>query len=70
MSHHEGEEILYVLSGSISLQLADRSETLKAGDCAHFNAAVPHKITSVSKDDAEVLLVIAGEPAQARDGAR
>ncbi|RZM20403.1 MAG: cupin domain-containing protein, partial [Pedobacter sp.] len=46
MGHHEGEEIIYVLKGAITLQLADRSEALEAGDCAHFNAAVPHKITS------------------------
>jgi transcriptional regulator with XRE-family HTH domain len=59
MSHHEGEEILFVLSGAITLQLANRSEALAAGDCAHFNSAVPHKITSVGETQAEVLLVIA-----------
>lgn len=59
MSHHEGEEILYVLRGTIRLQLADRTETLSAGDCAHFNAAVPHKITNGGTEQSEVLLVIA-----------
>jgi transcriptional regulator with XRE-family HTH domain len=59
MSHHEGEEIIYVLKGAITLQLADRSEALEAGDCAHFNSAVPHKITSRGDEPAEVLLVIA-----------
>lgn len=60
MSHHEGEEILYVLKGTINLQLADRSEALQAGDCAHFNSTIPHKITSLGDQAAEVLLVIAG----------
>jgi quercetin dioxygenase-like cupin family protein len=60
MSHHEGEEILYVLKGRIHLQLANRTEALEAGDCAHFNSAVPHKITSIGEEAAEVLLVIAG----------
>lgn len=59
MSHHEGEEILYVLKGAISLQLANRTELLAAGDCAHFNSTVPHKITSQGDMPAEVLLVIA-----------
>ncbi len=59
MSHHEGEEILYVLRGTIHLQLADRTEILSAGDCAHFNSTVPHKITSQGDTQAEVLLVIA-----------
>jgi transcriptional regulator with XRE-family HTH domain len=59
MSHHEGEEILHVLKGRITLQLASRTETLSAGDTAHFNAGIPHKITSVGKTPASVLLVIA-----------
>jgi len=59
MSHHKGEEILFVLKGSISLQLARRSETLRAGDSAHFNSSIPHKITSIGTQPASVLLVIA-----------
>ena len=59
MSHHQGEEILYVLKGSIALQLARRTETLKAGDSVHFNSSIPHKITSLGKVPASVLLVIA-----------
>lgn len=59
MSHHRGEEILYVLKGQVVLQLAQRSETLRAGDSAHFNSSIPHKITSVGKQQASVLLVIA-----------
>lgn len=59
MSHHKGEELLYVLKGSIDLRLARRTETLHAGDSAHFNSSIPHKITSVGKVPASVLLVIA-----------
>lgn len=58
MSHHLGEEMLYVVSGSISLHLARRQEVLGAGDSAHFNAAVPHKITNLGGVDTEVLIVI------------
>ncbi len=59
MSHHKGEELLYVLKGSVDLRLARRTETLHAGDSAHFNSSIPHKITSVGKQPASVLLVIA-----------
>jgi transcriptional regulator with XRE-family HTH domain len=59
MSHHDGEEILYVLKGRVSLQLADRKEALGAGDCAHFSSTVPHKITAIGDNTAEVLIVIA-----------
>lgn len=61
MSHHKGEEILYVLKGTVSLRLARRTETLHAGDSAHFNSSIPHKITSVGTQPAQVLLVIAPE---------
>lgn len=64
MSHHDGEEILYVLKGRIGLQLADRKETLGAGDCAHFSSTVPHKITAIGDSTAEVLIVIATDPAE------
>jgi len=57
MSHHGGEELLYVLKGCIRLELAQREEVLKAGDCAHFNSTIPHKITSVGKQQASVLLI-------------
>lgn len=56
--HHEGEEIVYVLSGTIELQLVNRTETLQAGDCAHFDSTVPHKISSLSGSDARVLIVV------------
>lgn len=59
MSHHQGEEILYVLKGTVSLRLARRTETLGVGDTAHFNASIPHKITAVGKQPASVLVVIA-----------
>lgn len=59
MSHHEGEELLYVLRGSIILQLADRREKLQIGDCAYFNSAIPHKLIQVGDEEAEALLVIA-----------
>ena len=61
-SHHEGEELVYVLSGSVELQLANRKERLHAGDSAHFNSTVPHKITSLSEPEAQLLVVIAPFP--------
>lgn len=58
-SDHEGEELIYVLSGEVSLELDDKTEDLVAGDCVHFNASVPHRLICTSKKAAEVLLVIA-----------
>jgi len=57
MSDHEGEEILYVLRGEVDLHLAGRVEHLRAGDCAQFDASVPHRVEPADGTEAEVLLV-------------
>lgn len=57
-SHHEGEELIYVLCGEVRLELDDTTEDLVAGDCVHFNATVPHRLICTSDTPAEVLLVI------------
>lgn len=41
MSHHEGEEVLFVLSGKIEMQLGRRKETLNVGDCVQFELDHP-----------------------------
>lgn len=64
-SHHEGEELIYVLSGEVCLELDDKTEDLVAGDCVHFNASVPHRLICTGAAPAEVLLVISG-PATAQ----
>jgi len=56
--HHDGEELVYVLAGTIELRLVNRKEVLEVGDCAHFDSTVPHKISSLSGADAKVLIVI------------
>lgn len=58
VSHHQGEELVYVLSGAVTLALADRTLALDEGDCVHFNAAIPHRIISAGEHPAKVLIVI------------
>ena len=58
-TNHDGEEILFVLSGSIVLELAGKRETLAKGDCAHFAASIPHRIMTAGHKPAQVLLVVA-----------
>ena len=55
--HHDGEEWLYVLSGSITLSLAGKAYDLERGDAAHFDSRLPHRLIARGTDDAEVLLV-------------
>jgi mannose-6-phosphate isomerase-like protein (cupin superfamily) len=56
--HHEGEEFDYVLSGKVQVTVGDHINTLDTGDSLHFNSAIPHKLRSVSRERAELLVVI------------
>lgn len=54
---HEGEEWIYVLSGSLTLSLAGNTYDLERGDAAHFDSRLPHRLIARGKTDAELLLV-------------
>jgi transcriptional regulator with XRE-family HTH domain len=55
--HHDGEEWVYVLTGSLTLSLAGKTYDLEPGDAAHFDSRLPHRLIARGNCDAEVLLV-------------
>lgn len=57
---HSGDEVFYVLSGAIEIELADQSLILREGDFAQFPGLVKHRIRSVGSD-AELLIVVTGK---------
>ena len=63
---HPGEEIIYVLEGSLEYQLKDQPPvTLKAGDVLFVPAGVPHTATNVGTDNGAELgtyIVEKGKP--------
>ena len=59
---HDGEEWLYVLSGTLHLALADEAYVLRPGDSAHFDARVPHRLSALDGHDAELILVACAAP--------
>ncbi len=56
--HHEGEEFVYVLKGSIIIQVGDNVTKLKEGGSLHFNSALHHKLSNPSQETTELLVVI------------
>jgi len=52
---HEGEEILFVLEGEISLRLEGEDVKLQAGDSMHFRGNRPHSWTNDSNEIARLL---------------
>ncbi len=54
---HEGEEFLYVQSGSVQFEYAGEVVSLQTGDSLYFDANVPHRLINPNKRPAEVLCV-------------
>jgi transcriptional regulator with XRE-family HTH domain len=59
---HEGEEWLYVLSGTLILTLGSEEYRLDPGDSAHFDAGIPHRLNALNGRDVEAILVASAAP--------
>jgi transcriptional regulator with XRE-family HTH domain len=59
MSHHEGEEILFILTGKIEMHVGTRREVLNPGDCVQFDSTIPHKLVALTDEPASALVVVA-----------
>lgn len=55
---HEGEEFLYVLSGTLELLYDDETYTLKRGDSLYIDSSRPHALRGLGKTPPQVLAVI------------
>lgn len=58
VTSHDGEEFVYVLSGTIRYVLSDKSFDLAAGDSLHFSASQRHQVENWTGQPAEVLTVV------------
>jgi mannose-6-phosphate isomerase-like protein (cupin superfamily) len=54
---HSGEEIGFILSGTLELKIEDQSFTLNEGDCFAFASAKPHQFSNVGPRPASVFWV-------------
>jgi transcriptional regulator with XRE-family HTH domain len=58
-AEHAGEELFFVLHGTIELRFADRGFVLEPGDCAQFPGHLPHRIRRVGPEPASALVAVA-----------
>lgn len=58
---HPGDELIYVLEGSVEVIFADRTVTLKSSDCVHFDGHLKHRIVAVGRRRAMALVVVASD---------
>jgi transcriptional regulator with XRE-family HTH domain len=57
---HEGEEVLYLLEGTIDFAVAGRRVRLQPGDCLQFDARQPHRARNPGRGVARLLMIVAG----------
>jgi transcriptional regulator with XRE-family HTH domain len=54
---HDGEELIFVLSGTVEFQIGEETYELSPGDCIYFDSAIPHRGRGL-KGEAKALVVI------------
>jgi transcriptional regulator with XRE-family HTH domain len=57
-THGDSEELLVVLSGTVSLQLGTEVFELASGDSIDYRSSTPHKLSNVGGETAEVMWII------------
>ena len=55
---HEGEEFVYVLSGTIEITVGDHVNRLKTGDALHFNSGIRHMMRNPGNAETELIVVV------------
>ena len=57
-THGDSEELLVVLAGVVSLQLGAEMFELRTGDSIDYRSSVPHRLSNVGGEAAEVMWII------------
>lgn len=58
LSSHEGEEFIAVINGSIEVIYGNETHILNTGDSVYYNSIVPHYVSCVGQEKAEIHAVI------------
>ena len=57
-NYHDGEEMIYVLSGKLKFHYGDEIHTVREGDCLYFDSAIPHKVVAASGKQTVTILSV------------
>ena len=51
MHTHPGEEVIYVIEGTLEYEIGGKKSTVKAGDVLFVAAGTPHTVTNIGSDN-------------------
>ncbi len=63
IAQHEGQELLFVLEGTMKFLHGNREFIIEQGDCIYFDSSVPHFGESIGRKEAKCFMVIYTPPA-------
>jgi len=55
---HDGEELIYVLSGKMTFYYDDEQYPVEHGDCLYFDSTIPHKVVAATKEEPVKILSV------------
>lgn len=58
LSSHEGEEVLFVLSGGIEVAYGSDVHVLGPGDSIYYDSIVPHRVRAAGAEPAQIVAVV------------
>lgn len=58
LSSHEGEEFIYVMSGTVEVSYGNETYRLTAGDSIYYDSVVPHHVHTGEAQPARILAVV------------
>ena len=64
IAQHEGEELLFVLEGTMKFFHGNREYIIEEGDCIYFDSGIPHFGESLGPKEAKCFMVIYTPPAE------
>jgi mannose-6-phosphate isomerase-like protein (cupin superfamily) len=58
LSTHEGQEMDYILTGQLKVQLEGHTEILNAGDCIYYDSSHGHGMIATGGEDCRFLAIV------------
>jgi mannose-6-phosphate isomerase-like protein (cupin superfamily) len=63
---HDGEEMFFILAGTVEMRTPDRSYVLQVGDCAYFPGHLAHSMRRIGPAPATAIIAVARERSSVR----
>ena len=58
LSVHDGQEMDYIISGTLKFQIGSHIETVSEGDCIYYDSMNPHGMIAVDGKDCKFLAIL------------